>query len=71
MMSDDEQLASLGKALAPVDVDEHVSQQIARRARVDLAHGPSRTRLVLPIAAIVLVASYLAWTIAKLIELLG
>jgi len=71
MMSDDEQLASLGKALAPVDVDEHVSQQIARRARVDLGRGPSRARLVLPIAAIALVTSYLAWTIAKLIELLG
>ena len=71
MRSDDDELASLGKALAAVDVDEHVSQQIARRARIDLVDGPSRARLVLPIAAALLIAGYLAWTIAKLIELLG
>ena len=70
MMSDDEKVASLAKALPAVDVDDRVSQQIARRARVDLVRGPSRARLALPIAALALTASYLAWTIVKLIELL-
>ena len=70
-MTDDEEIEAWGKGLAHVDVDDHVSQTIARRARVDLGRGPSRARLVLPIAAIVLTAGYLAWTIAKLVELLG
>jgi hypothetical protein len=70
-MTDDEKIAALGQALPAVDVDDRISQQIARRARVDLVRGPSRARLVLPIVAGVLTASYLAWTIAKLIELLG
>ncbi len=70
-MTDDEKIAALGQALPAVDVDDRISQQIARRARVDLAHGPSRARLVLPIIAAVVTASYLAWTIVKLIEILG
>ncbi len=70
-MTDDEKIAAFGKALPTVEVDDAVSQQIARRARVDLVRGPSRARLALPIVAIAITASYLVWTIVKLIELLG
>jgi hypothetical protein len=67
-MSDDNQKLW---TLPTVDVDDSISQQITRRARVDLVRGPSRARFVLPIVAGTIVAGYLIWTIVKLIELLG
>ena len=66
----DEDIAAWSKGLATVEVDDGISQQIARRARVDLATGPRR-KLALPIIAGTIAASYLAWTIFKLIEILG
>lgn len=56
--------------LPSADVDERASQRIAARARMDLGRGRPRGRLVLPIAAAILVAGYMAWAIVKLVDIL-
>jgi hypothetical protein len=68
--SDEDDLQAWSRSLPAVDVDDAVSQRIARRARVDIVHGPSKLRFVLPVATAIVIAGYAAWAVLKLIELL-
>ncbi|HWU90676.1 MAG TPA: hypothetical protein VN253_25595, partial [Kofleriaceae bacterium] len=67
---DARQLAELGGALAPLDLDTTTAEQIARRARDSVGKPPSRRRWILPIAAAILTVSYAVWAILKAFEVL-
>lgn len=68
--ADAKQLAELGGALPPLDLDTTTAEQIARRARVSVGKPPSRRRWILPIAAAVVAISYAGWAILKALEVL-
>ena len=70
MIDDAGKLAELGKDLAAADVDATTAEMIAR-VRDQVGRGPSPRRLVLPIAAAIAITAYFAWTVLKLIEVLG
>jgi len=60
-------VAALARALPVIDLDPARAAAIARRAR----RGPSPLRLIEPAATAVFALSYLAWTLAKVLEALG
>ena len=71
-MTDDDatKLTQLGRELPAIDLDAASAARIARRARIGVGHRPSLVRLIEPAIAAALVASYLAWAIARVFEAL-
>ena len=68
---DEHELAALGGALAPLDLDATTAEQIARRARDRVGKPPSRRRWILPIVAAIVTVSYAVWAILRALEVFG
>ena len=71
-MTDDEtrQLSALARDLPAISLDARRAEQIARGARGQLGRARSPVRWLEPAIAAALVASYLVWAIARVIEAL-
>lgn len=63
-------IAELGRELPSVDLDRSTAEQIARRIRPDVGHGPPLSRVVEPVLAAIVVIAYLVWLVIKLLEAL-
>jgi hypothetical protein len=68
--TDAARLSEISRELPPLDLDATTAERIALKARANVGKRPPRTRLVLPILAMLVVAAYTAWAIAKLIDVL-
>jgi hypothetical protein len=68
---DAKKLAELSRELPRIDLDDAAAKRIAQRARASVGHGPSPKRFIEPALVALLLLSVLAWTIYKLIEVLG
>ena len=72
-MTDDDakKLAEISRDLPTLDVDEATAGRIATTTRAFVGRGNSPLRFIEPILVALLVTSILAWTILKLVEVLG
>jgi hypothetical protein len=66
-----DQLAEVGRELPAIDLEDAAAVRIAHRARRAVGRGLPASRFVEPVMIAVFELSLLAWTIVKLVEVLG
>ena len=68
-MSDDDadKLAEISKQLPAMDVDSTSAELIARRARESVGKGIPKRRIIVAIAIVLFVASFLTWAVVQVI----